>query len=511
MPKPKNTTNRTYICQGRLHRKTKAHEILKERRITAGILFDAALEELATAHQGKTLDGNDAQLLATAVARKLGAQRGPLRQRCRIATVSKAVNAWNNHIKHERGAPRKYNGEPVRTIQTYANNKRMENPLVTINNAGNATLRFPNLPPIRLYSCRPLPDDQPTYASVSVKDRQIQVSLVYRTGQEPLPPKDEWDPCAVLGLDRGIAELIATSAGISHEGISQKKLQERIKKAAQLKQAMVRKAARAGLAGYRAVVDENNRQVLTEKGKPRRYLHWTKGTPTKEYRKAAKCLSRLLRQRTQQRKAYRHQVAAQIIKHCVKNGLQLIALEELEIPNMTKSARGTLEKPGRRVAQKSSLNRRILEQGWAELAGFIRYKARYQGIRVVEVHAAGTSQTCSLCGHRDRKSRKGRRFQCISCGHQADADHNAAVNIGDRGTYIYLKRTGASLEEIRQQRLDRADRGTTGRQEPVTGLDDAPKAHPTGLSGFRPSASPIQQPDPTKTWGNANLISQSSK
>ena len=373
--------------------------------------------------------------------------------------------------------------------------------LVFVNKGCNATLHFPGLPPIRLYCCRTLPEDQPTYASVSIKDRQVQVSLVYRTGQDPLPPKDQWDPHAVLGLDRGIMELIATSAGISHEGIAQKKLQERIKKAAQLRQAMVRKAARAGLAGYKAVVDENNRQVLTEKGKPRRYLHWTNGKPTKEYRKAAKCLSSLLRQRMRQRKAYRHQVAAQIVKHCVKNGLQLIALEKLALPNMTTSARGTIEKPGHGVAQKSSLNRRILDQGWAELAGFIRYKARYQGIRVVEIHPGGTSQTCSLCGHRDRKSRKGRRFQCISCGHQANADHNAAVNIGDRGTYTYLKRKGASLEETRQQRLERADEGPTERQRPGTGLDDAPEAHPTGLPGFHPSASPKQQPDPMKTWG----------
>ena len=498
MPKPKNTATRTYVCQGRLHRSTNAHQVLYARRVNAGVLFDAALDELAQKHPDETLSGNDAQLLATVVARKLSLERGPLNTRCRIATVGKAVNAWNNHVKHQQGAPRKYNGQPVRTIETYANNKRTEYPLVTINNAGNATLRFPNLPPIRLYSCRPLPDDQPTYASVSANVRQIQVSLVYRIPQAPLPPEGEWDPHAVLGLDRGIIELIATSAGITYEGIAQEQLQRKIKKAAQVKQAMVRKAIKAGLAGYKAIVDENNRQVVSEKGIPRRYLHWTNGKPTKEYRKAAKCLSSLLRQRMRQRKAYRHQVAAQIVKHCADNGIQLISLEQLPLPNMTRSAKGTVEQPGRRVAQKSSLNRRILEQGWAELAGFIRYKARYQGIRVVEVHAAGTSQTCSTCGHRDKKSRKGRRFQCISCGHQADADHNAAVNIGDRGTYTYLKRRGTSLEEIRQQRLDRADGGPTGRQGPGTGLDDTPTGHPeaypTGSTSLHPSASNKQQP-----------------
>ena len=498
MAKPKNTTNRTYVCQGRLHRSTNAHQVLQQRRVDAGVLFDAALDELAQKHPGETLGGNDAQLLATAVAQQLGIQHGPLNQRCRIAITGKAVNAWNNHLNHQQGTPRKYHGEPVRTIETYASNQRLQKPLVTVNASGNATLHFPNLPPIRLYTCRPLPEDQPTYASVSVNGRQIQASLVYRVPQDPLPADGDWDPHAVLGLDRGIIELIATSAGTSYEGIAQRDLQKRIKKAVQVKQAMVRKAVRAGLAGYRAVLDENNRQLISEKGTPRRYLHWTNGKPTKEYRKAAKCLSSLLRQRTRQRRAYRHQVAAQIVRHCSDNDIKLISLEKLTVPNMTKSARGTVDHPGHRVTPKRSLNRRILEQGWTQLAGFIRYKARRNGIRVVNVYAGGTSQTCSLCGHRDKRSRQGKRFQCIRCNHQADADHNAAINIGDRGTYIFVRRRGVTLEEIRQQRLERASGQNAEQQGPVTGLDGAPTAwlpeHPTGYTGFHPYASNKQQP-----------------
>ena len=165
---------------------------------------------------------------------------------------------------------------------------------------------------------------------------------------------------------------------------------------------------------------------------------------------------------------------------------------------MTKSARGTVDNPGHNVIQKRSLNRRILEQGWTQLAGFIRYKARRNGIRVVNVYAGGTSQTCSLCGHRDKRSRQGKRFHCISCNHQADADHNAAINIGDRGTYIFVRRRGVTLQEIREQRLERASGQNAEQQEPVTGLDDMPTAwlpeHPTGYTGFHPCASNEQQP-----------------
>ena len=155
-------------------------------------------------------------------------------------------------------------------------------------------------------------------------------------------------------------------------------------------------------------------------------------------------------------------------------------MEQLPIPNLTKSGRGTTENPGKRVAQKRGLNRRILEQGWAELTEFIKYKARYHGIRLVQVYASGTSQTCSTCGNRDPKSRKGKRFCCTGCHYQADADHNAALNIGDQGKYIYVKRKGVTLADIRQQRLMLQGVSGPARQEPATGLGPTPLAYPTG-------------------------------
>ena len=163
------------------------------------------------------------------------------------------------------------------------------------------------------------------------------------------------------------------------------------------------------------------------------------------------------------------------------------ALEKLEIHNLTKSARGTVENPRGMVVQKRSLNRRILDQGWGQVAGYIRYKARREGIRVVEVNARGTSQICSTCGHRHKDSRNRKHFQCLKCGHQADADVNAVLNIGDRGTYIFVRGKGLTLEQIRRHRLDRTNGETPERQEPGTGLDDAPLAYPTGLTGFQPA------------------------
>ena len=488
MARPKNSTTRTYVCTGRLNRGTNAHAVLRDRRISASVLFDATLDHLERDHAGETLTGNESQLLATKVARELGMNRGAVNARSRIATVGRAVNAWNLHVKHNASPPRRRDGRPARTIETYADGHRHERPLVVVNEGGNATLRFPGLPPVRLLTTRPLPADQPTYASVSVDGRRVQVQLVYRTDQEPLPADRQWNPYRVLGLDLGIVDLVASSAGISHEGISQKKLQDRIKTAQKFKQAMVGKAVKAGLAGFRAVLDEDNRQVLSTKGTPRRYLHWVNRKPTREYRRAARRLSGLLGQRARQRRNYRHRVAAQTVRHCADNGISLIAMEKLNIKGMTKSARGTVGNPGRQVAQKRGLNRRILQQGWAELTTLIRYKARAKGIRVVGVNVGGTSQTCSECGLRDAKSRRGKQFRCTGCSHPADADTNAALNIGDRGTYIYERRRGASLDDVRRQRLTgaltAAQRHCQGSQTPATGTDDtactrsAPRAKP---------------------------------
>ena len=73
--------------------------------------------------------------------------------------------------------------------------------------------------------------------------------------------------------------------------------------------------------------------------------------------------------------------------------------------------------------------------GWAfaQLQGFLAYKARLRGVPLVTVDARYTSQTCHACGHCDRANRPDQaRFACTACGHSANADHNAAQNIAAR-------------------------------------------------------------------------------
>ena len=108
----------------------------------------------------------------------------------------------------------------------------------------------------------------------------------------------------------------------------------------------------------------------------------------------------------------------------------MIVIEDLQVKNMSKSASGNLNKPGRHVKAKSGLNRSILDQGWFEFRRQIEYKQIWRGGDVLAVPPQYTSQRCSCCGTVSKENRQSQaKFACIACGYQANADVNAAMNI----------------------------------------------------------------------------------
>jgi|SRR5580704_292431 putative transposase len=105
----------------------------------------------------------------------------------------------------------------------------------------------------------------------------------------------------------------------------------------------------------------------------------------------------------------------------------VIRVENLRIPSMTRSAHGTLTEPGRNIRQKARLNRGILASGWGLLARRLEDKAPG---RVEKIKPTFTSQRCSACGHLAADSRKSQAlFRCAACGYIGNADVNAARNI----------------------------------------------------------------------------------
>jgi putative transposase len=111
----------------------------------------------------------------------------------------------------------------------------------------------------------------------------------------------------------------------------------------------------------------------------------------------------------------------------------LIAFETLAKCNMTKSAKGTVDNPGRNVAQKAGLNRAILDRSWGKIQTRSEQKAPKHGSYVVYAPAAYSSQECPACHAVDAASRVSQsRFVCTTCGYAAHADVKAAITILER-------------------------------------------------------------------------------
>ncbi len=121
------------------------------------------------------------------------------------------------------------------------------------------------------------------------------------------------------------------------------------------------------------------------------------------------------------RKNWVHQTTKEISGKC---GTAIV--ENLKVKNMTASAKGTVENPGKNVRQKAGLNRAILDTAFGEARRNLEYKCG----RLIEVNPAYTSQRCSVCGHTEKENRKTQaRFLCVNCGYVSNADTNAAINI----------------------------------------------------------------------------------
>lgn len=225
-------------------------------------------------------------------------------------------------------------------------------------------------------------------ATVSRKGNHWFLSI--QTEREVTEPKHP--STSLVGIDRGIKRFAALSDGTSHDPMNAfRKLESKLVK---------------------------EQRKLSRKTK--RSQNW--------YKQKAR-ITKLHIQIADMRNDHLHKLSTAISKsHAV------VVLEDLKIKNMSASAQGTIETPGRKVKQKAGLNKSILDQGWGNFRLYLEYKQALRGGWVIYVNPAYTSQTCSGCGdiHSDnRKSQAG--FVCRSCGLTLNADVNAAINIARAG------------------------------------------------------------------------------
>jgi putative transposase len=203
----------------------------------------------------------------------------------------------------------------------------------------------------------------------------------------PLQPRRCQSQTAAVGIDVGIATAIIQSDSVAVP------LPASIRRARKSERRLQRAIARA------------------KRGSRRR-------------QKARERFARAKRKTAEIRRQWQHKQAARLTR-CYA----LVAVEDLALANMTRSAKGTVENPGNDVKAKAGLNRALLDGGLAGLVEKLAYKAERDASRMVAVDPRFTSQKYSRCGAIVPKTLAQRTHHCRACDLVLDRDANAAKNI----------------------------------------------------------------------------------
>ena len=147
------------------------------------------------------------------------------------------------------------------------------------------------------------------------------------------------------------------------------------------------------------------------------------------WRKAKARVQRIYARIANVRRDYLHKTSSAISKNHA-----IVFVEDLQVRNLSKSAAGTADAPGKNVRAKSGLNKSILDQGWFEFRRQLEYKLSWNGGHLIAVPSQNTSRTCPCCGHVSADNRRAQaKFECVECGFEGHADWVAAINILSRG------------------------------------------------------------------------------
>ena len=254
-------------------------------------------------------------------------------------------------------------------------------------------LTVPGVGTMRLRKGRPVPPFGRAF--VVVKNGRWYATFECSREPQPLPKTGK-----IIGVDRGVYVLAATSEG---ELIRNGRFQQR--------RARITKRLQRELE---ALTKRDERKRCVNRDDPKRIA-------------AVRRLARAREREANCRLDALHKKALKLIRSA-----DVIGLEKLDLRAMTRSARGTVEAPGRNVAAKRGLNRVMLDAGFGILARLIGEKAACAVREVIGVEPRYSSQTCGRCRHVSAKSRRRRRFACVSCGFTTHVDVNAALEIRRR-------------------------------------------------------------------------------
>ena len=332
--------------------------------------------------------------------------------------LDKAMAAFFKRVKagDTPGFPRFKSLSRWRTIEPRGYEKAWLKPTP---DGKRANIKLAGLPRIEIKLKGPLPEGQPKALKITRKERGLTVSLTYAVEKKPLSPTG-----AMVGIDRGVHSLIATSNYEVVAGIKKNhKLRRRLRrKLARQRQAALNAAPKR--AAYQMRRTREGKPMAGRDGKPKFRLEWTGGRPSRKYLQTRQQLANSEAREAITVRNQIHRITTALVREH-----DWIFAEALAVKGMTRSAKGTVENPGKRVKQKTGLNREILTQRWGMMLSQLAYKAEWAGKRLLTVNPAYTSQTCSGCGMVKSDQRQRKRYSCSGCGLTLDADCNAAVNI----------------------------------------------------------------------------------
>lgn len=418
------------VIQTRAYLSKDGHTLLDARFQEHCRLYNAAIQERRDAYRqaGKSITFYD-QCKSMKEIRgdwkdwsneALRVQRGTLKR------VDRAFQAFFRRVKagEAPGFPRFKSAWRFRTL-TVEDAKGV--PFDYDPETGKGAVRVKGWPRLRFKCTRIPPKARPLDIKITrrpngVKPNVVYLSMSFDLGDAPAVAEDR--PSKPVGIDVGVSKRAMLSSGERIEG----RVRD-MRKKRRLERKMQRQrdaALRDGRAEY------VNRGVSPKTGQRQYRLEWVGGLPSHGYRKTRAQRERLPHRENVRDRNKMHRETTEIVRNH-----DAIFVEDLQVKNMMRSAKGTVEEPGRNVAQKTGLNRSMSEQAWSTFFFMLEYKAERAGTRFEKVDPKYTSQTCSRCGTVDAESRKDERFRCVHCGFTDDADHNAAVNVLSRGMSIW--------------------------------------------------------------------------
>ena len=371
-----------------------------------------------------------------------------------LASAARRVNtSFSEYFKRpERGRPR--TSSPYR-LNTMEISEPAVGHLKLSEDGRKGYVHIKGLPRLQFKPNNRLPEGvQPRIIRITRTPSRYNVLLVFNQEITPEPA-----PNQSVGIDPGVKHLLTavnqTGQVAQVPGLKDRehrKVMRRLRRKMQRQRDSALKDGRARFVSHKL---SNSRT--------RRRFRWTDG-PSHNYLKSLAMLRRVEQKRQDSLAGLQHRITSQLVKDH-----QVVCIEDTRISNMVRSARGTVDKPGTNVRQKSGLNRSILFQGWYGIRQKLEYKCQWYSRSLVPVPAINTSRLCGKCGSIDEANRRSQAlFKCTDCGHTANADVNAAENI---------RRQGLNL-------LARAENRPSGRPGRAAGSPTGKQAHKAGLEAL---------------------------